>query len=117
MVRNSRSSPWLTRCATRPADVTRINETGHFGQLGVNSCEGGTCTSGRVPPSSSDPGGGAIPPVPGFLGEGARAMVREDLGPGPRRGSPCRPGRGIGAHVRPDGAAEQPRSGSATTTK
>jgi len=101
------------RRATRPADVTRFNPAGRFGQSGASACEGGACTSERVLPSSSGPGGGAVRPVPGLLGEGARGTVREDLGPCPWRGSPGGPGRGVGAHVRPHGAVGQPRSGSA----
>jgi hypothetical protein len=105
------------RRATGPTNVTRGNPAGPLGQLGVNACEGEVYTSGRVLPSSSGPGGGSVPSVPGLLGESPRGTVREDLGPCPWRGSPDGPMRGIGAHVRPDGAVGQPRSGSATTTK
>ena len=105
------------RRTTKPADVTRISQGGHLGQLGPDACEGGAHASGRVPPSNSGPGGGAIPTVPGLLGGGARGTVREDLGSCPWRGSTEGPGPGVGALVRPDGAAGQPRSGAATTTK
>jgi hypothetical protein len=95
------------RRAARPADVTRINQGGPFGQLGPDACEGGgPCTCGRVPLRNSGPGDGAVPPVPGLLGGGARGTVREDLGPCSWRGSPGGQVPGVGAHVRPDGAAK-----------
>jgi len=63
---------------------------------GVNATliEGGACTERASASSSSGPGGGSVPPVPGLLGEGAPGSVREGLGP--RRGAAAQAGHGVG---------------------